>query len=394
MIYVDNAATSWPKPESVYTTTDWFFRNKAGNPGRGSHSLATAANEVIQETRVLIGRLINTSSTYRIFFTLNCTDSLNIGLKGLLKPGDHVITDSIGHNSVLRPLKKLEKQGVALTMLRPSVETGCVSTDDMEAAIRKETRLIVITHASNVTGIIQPIERYGEVVRTHNLVYMVDAAQTAGVYPIDVQACNIDMLAFSGHKALFGPPGTGVLFVGERADLDTLREGGTGSYSEMEAQPQVLPDKFESGTANSIGISGLGAGLKFIADVGMDRIRKHEENLTRHLIEGLSGIKGVTLYTAPDRSRQAPVVSFNLFGYLARDVGDILYQSHDIMVRTGLQCSPRTHRQLSTYPTGTVRISPGYFNTEEEIQAILEAIARIPAPEYSTKAPELHYEDC
>ncbi|MGD0662849.1 MAG: aminotransferase class V-fold PLP-dependent enzyme [Syntrophorhabdales bacterium] len=394
MIYVDNAATSWPKPESVYTTTDLFFRNKAGNPGRGSHSLAAAANEVIQETRVLIGRLINTSSTYRISFTLNCTDSLNIGLKGFLKPGDHVITDSIGHNSVLRPLKKLEKQGVAITMLPPSVETGCVSADDMQAAIRKETRLIVITHASNVTGVIQPIERYGEVARRHNLVYMVDAAQTAGLYPIDIQPCNIDILAFSGHKALFGPPGTGVLFVSERADLDTLREGGTGSYSEMEAQPQVLPDKFESGTANSIGISGLGAGLKFIAEVGMERIRKHEESLTRYLIEGLSVIKGVTLYAAPDRSRQAPVVSFNLFGYLARDVGEILHKSHDIMVRTGLHCSPRTHRMLSTYPTGTVRISPGYFNTEEEIQAVIEAVAKIPAPEYSTKAPELHYEDC
>ena len=301
-----------------------FSGTKPEIPAEGSHSLAAAANEVIRETRLLIGRLINTPNTYRISFTLNCTDSLNIGLKGLLKPGDHVITDSIGHNSVLRPLKKLEKQGVAVTMLRPSVETGSVSVDDIQAAIRKETRLIVITHASNVNGVIQPIERYGEVARAHNLAYMVDAAQTAGVYPVDVQACNIDILAFSGHKALFGPPGTGVLFVSERADLDTLREGGTGSYSEMEAQPQVLPDKFESGTANSIGISGLGAGLKFIADMGMDRIRNHKENLTRHLIEGLSGIKGVTLYAAPDGSRQAPVVSFNLFGYLARDVGEIL----------------------------------------------------------------------
>ena len=394
MIYVDNAATSWPKPESVYTTTDWFFRHKAGNPGRGSHAMAAAASEVIQETRTLIGRLINTSSTYRIFFTLNCTDSLNIGLKGLLKPGDHVITDSIGHNSLLRPLKKLEKQGIAVTMLKPSARAGGVSTDDLEAAIREETRLVVITHASNVNGVIQPIERYGEFARRHDLMYMVDAAQTAGVYPIDVQACNIDMLAFSGHKGLFGPPGTGVLFVGERAELDTLREGGTGSYSEMEIQPEVLPDRFESGTANSVGICGLGAGLKFIADVGMDRIRSHEESLTECLIDGLSGIKGVTLYISPDKSRQAPVVSFNLFGYLARDVGEILHKSHDIMVRTGLQCSPRTHRMLSTFPTGTVRISPGYFNTEEEIQVIIEAVATIPAPEYSTEAPELHHEDC
>ncbi len=260
-------------------------RQRQPQPGSGSQR-GHSGNPV------LIGRLINTSNTYRISFTLNCTDSLNIGLKGLLKPGDHVITDSIGHNSVLRPLKKLEKQGVAVTILPPSVATGSVSADDMQAAIRKETRLIVITHASNVHGVIQPIERYGEIARTHNLVYMVDAAQTAGVYPIDVQACNIDILAFSGHKALFGPPGTGVLFVSERADLDTLREGGTGSYSEMEAQPQVLPDKFESGTANSIGISGLGAGLKFIADVGMDRIRKPRRELDEISHRRLIGNKG------------------------------------------------------------------------------------------------------
>ncbi|HUJ88552.1 MAG TPA: aminotransferase class V-fold PLP-dependent enzyme [Syntrophorhabdales bacterium] len=394
MIYLDNAATSWPKPESVYSATDRFFRRKAGNPGRGSHRMATAARDIIQETRSLVARLINTSQAYRVVFTSNCTDSLNIGLRGLLKKGDHVIVDSIAHNSLLRPLRKLESQGVAVTMLKPSTETGCVSAADMERAIKKETRLIAITHASNVTGVIQPIEQYGEIARRHSLIYMVDAAQTAGVYPIDVGACNIDLVAFSGHKGLFGPPGTGVLYVGERADLDTLREGGTGSYSEMDVQPEVLPDKFESGTPNSIGIVGLGAGLKFIADTGIDTIRNHEENLTRQLISGLSRIEGVTLYAAPRGSRQAPVVSFNLFGYLANDVGQLLDRSHHIVVRAGLQCSPRIHRVLSTFPTGTVRISPGYFTTGEEIEAVIEAIQKIPAPEYSTKPPELHSEDC
>lgn len=394
MIYVDNAATSWPKPESVYAATDRFFRNKAGNPGRGGHSMAEAASEAIRETRALVARLINTPKAYRVFFTLNCTDSLNIGLKGLLKPGDHVVTDSIGHNSVIRPLRKLEKQGVTITMLRPCPETGSVSPDEMEAAIDEKTRLIAITHASNVTGVIQPIEKYGEIARRHNVIYMVDAAQTAGVYPIDTQACNIDMLAFSGHKGLFGPPGTGVLFVGERVDLDTLREGGTGSYSEMEIQPEVLPDRFESGTANSIGIAGLGVGLKLIDHVGMEKIRDHEENLTRCLIDGLSRIEGVTLYISPDRSRQAPVVSFNLFGYLAREVGQLLDESCDIKVRTGLQCSPLIHRILSTFPTGTVRISPGYFNTEEEVETVIHAIAGIPAPEPSKDPLELHSEDC
>lgn len=394
MIYLDNAATSWPKPESVYVTTDSFFRSRAGNPGRGSYAMATAASDVIQETRSLVARLINTSGTYRIVFTLNCTDSLNLGLKGLLRPGDHVIVDSIAHNSLLRPLRKLERQGITVTMLPPSTETGCVSVGDMEEAIRKETRLIAITHASNVTGVIQPIERYGEIARKHDLIYMVDAAQTAGIYPVDVEECNIDLLGFSGHKGLFGPPGTGVLFVGERADLDTVCDGGTGSYSETEVQPQVLPDKFESGTANSIGIAGLGAGLKFIADTGMDRIRAHEESLTSRLIDGLSRIKRIVLYTAPDGTRQAPVASFNLFGYLARDVGQLLDKSYGIMVRAGLQCSPRMHRVLSTFPTGTVRISPGYFNTEAEIESVIGAIAKIPPPEYSTKPPELHSEDC
>ena len=229
--------------------------------------------------------------------------------------------------------------------------------------------------------------------RKHNVIYMVDAAQTAGVYPIDIQARNIDMLAFSGHKGLFGPPGTGVLFVGERAELDTLREGGTGSYSEMEVQPQVLPDSFESGTANSVGISGLGAGLKFIASVSVDKIRSREEDFTKCLIDGLSTIEGVTLYISPDRSCQAPVVSFNLFGYLASEVGQLL-EEHDIKVRAGLQCSPRAHRALSTFPTGTVRVSPGYFNTEEEIQTIIETIAKIPAPEYSSGPYALHFENC
>lgn len=394
MIYLDNAATSWPKPESVYAAADRFFRSEAGNPGRGGHSMAAAAGRVIQETRSLVALLINAPKAYRVFFTLNCTDSLNIGLKGLLKPGDHVIVDSIAHNSVMRPLRKLEKQGTAVTVVRPSPESGCVSPDDMEAAIRKETRLIVTTHASNVTGMIQPIERYGEIARKKGVIYLVDAAQTAGVYPVDTQACNIDILAFSGHKGLFGPPGTGVLFAAERAELDTLREGGTGSYSEMETQPQVLPDKFESGTANSVGICGLGAGLRFIAAVGMDKIRDHEENLTRYLIDRLSRAKGVRLHVSPDRSRQAPVVSFNLFGYLARDVARVLDQSYDIKVRAGLQCSPGTHRMLSTFPTGTIRISPGYFNTEKEIEAAVEAIADMPAPENSGGPLELHSEDC
>ena len=377
MIYLDNAATSWPKPENVYQTLDEFLRNKGGNPGRGSHSLAAAAKETVEATRLLIARFINAPEMERVIFTLNCTDALNLGLKGLLRPGDHVITSSIEHNSVVRPLKKLEQQGVKISRLSPSPGAGVVSARDVEQAITKETKLIVIIHASNVTGIIQPIEEYGIVARRHNLIFMVDAAQTVGKYPVDVQSANIDLLAFSGHKGLLGPPGTGVLYVGNRVTLDTLREGGTGSYSELEEQPSALPYRYESGTVNSIGISGLGAGLKFILSEGLERITAHEQFLTERLIRGLANIPGVILYTTEDKAKQTPVISLNIEGYETGEVGAILDQAFDIKVRTGLHCAPAAHKTLGTYPSGTIRLSPGYFNTIEEIDLTVKALVEV-----------------
>lgn len=377
MIYLDNAATSWPKPESVYTTMDTFLRTKGGNPGRGGHSMAIAAMEAVARTRRLVARLINATETERIVFTFNCTDALNIALKGLLKTGDHVITDSIGHNSLARPLRKLERYGIKVTRLMPSEDTGTVSAREIEAAIVKDTRLVAVTHASNVHGAVQPVEEYGLVTRRHGLVLMVDAAQTAGKLPIDVRSGNIDLLAFSGHKGLLGPPGTGVLYVGDRAELDTWREGGTGSYSEQEEQPLVLPDRYESGTLNSVGIAGLGAGLEFILGQSVDKVREHGLELTARLIEGLSGIQGVRLYTANNRAPQVPVISLNVGGYEPGEVGTILDQTFDIKVRTGLHCAPAAHRVLGTLPRGTVRLSPGFFNTPEDIDFTVEAIKRI-----------------
>lgn len=330
MIYLDNAATSFPKPEIVYKTMDEFLRAKGGNPGRGSHSLALAARETVEETRRLIARLINAPEMNRVIFTLNCTDALNLGLKGLLRPGNHVITSCIGHNSLVRPLRKLEQQGAQVTRVPPSSETGVLSAVDIEASITKDTKLIVVTHASNVTGVIQPIEEYGIIARRHHIIFMVDAAQTAGKYPIDVEASKIDLLAFSGHKGLFGPPGTGALYIGNRVDLDSLREGGTGSYSEDENQPTILPDKFESGTLNSVGISGLGAGLKYIFNEGLEKIRAYEQSLTDKLIEGLSQISGITMYTAKNRSKQAPVISFNIKGYSPGDV-ELFWTRHSTL---------------------------------------------------------------
>ena len=377
MIYLDNAATSWPKPESVYQTMDEFLRKKGGNPGRGSHSMAVAARETVEETRLLIARFINASEVERVIFTLNCTEALNLGLKGLLRPGDHVITSCIGHNSVVRPLRKLEQQGVKITRLPPCPETGVMSLHDIEEAITQETKLVVVTHASNVTGTIQPIEEYAVVARKYDLIFMVDAAQTAGKYPIDVQASNIDLLAFSGHKGLFGPPGTGVLYVGNRVDLDPLREGGTGSYSEQEEQPYLLPDRYESGTMNSVGISGLGAGLRYILSEGLERISAHGQYLIDRLIEGLANVPKVRLYGAKDRSKQAPIVSLNIEGYEPGEVGAILDQAFDVKVRAGLHCAPGAHRTLGTFPLGTVRLSPGYFNTKEEIDLTVHALEKI-----------------
>lgn len=377
MIYLDNAATSWPKPEVVYQTMDKFLREKGGNPGHGSHSLAEAARQNVDETRMLTARFINAAEVERVIFTLNCTDSINMGLKGLLKPGDHVIISSLEHNAVIRPLSKLARQGVAVTRVPVSEASGITSAEDIEKAINPKTRLILMNHASNVNGCIQPIEEYGLIARRHNLILMVDAAQSAGHYPIDVQAANIDLFAFSAHKGTLGPPGVGVLYVGPRVNLDTMREGGTGSFSESEDQPDHMPHKFESGTLNTIGIAGLGAGLKYIQETGQDKISAHEHMLINILKEELLQIPRIIVFAAKDVSRQLPILSFNIHGYAPGEVGTILDQAFDIKVRTGLHCSPEAHKSLGTFPTGTVRISPGYFNTQDDIEIAIQAIKKI-----------------
>jgi cysteine desulfurase family protein len=377
MIYLDNAATSWPKPETVYKTMDKFLREKGGNPGHGSHGMAEAARQTIDETRMLAARFINAPEIERVIFTLNCTDSINMGLKGLLKPGDHVIISSVEHNSVMRPLSGLAGQGVTVTKVPVSDITGFAMAEDIENAINSRTRLILINHASNVNGSVQPIEEYGLVSKRHNLIFMVDGAQSAGHIPIDVQAANIDILAFSAHKGTLGPPGVGVLYIGPGVDIGTVREGGTGTFSESEEQPEEMPYKFESGTLNTVGIAGFGAGLKFIMETGMDRLLAHEHDLTVKLKEELLKIPGITVFASKDESRQLPVLSFNIGGYTPGEVGAILDQAFDIKVRTGLHCSPEAHKSQGTFPSGTVRISPGYFNTPEEIEITIQAVKKI-----------------
>ena len=377
VIYLDNAATSWPKPETVYTTMDSFLREKGANPGRSGYDMAVAAEQVIEEARTLVARLFNIPDEKDVVFTSNCTESLNLALKGTLHPGDHVITDSIGHNALVRPLRRLERDGLLVTRVPPSSEGGFVSPDAVRQAIRPATRLIAITHASNVSGVIQPIEEIGEVARKSRVAFLVDAAQTAGVVPIDVQASHIDLLALSGHKGPLGPPGTGVLYISKRVEVEPLKEGGTGTVSESEEQPLDRPSRYESGTLNSVGIAGLRAGLKYLLAKGIETIRLYELDLLTSLWEGLAANPRVTVYGPKDGADRVGVVSFRLLGWSPGEIGAILDQAFDIKVRTGLHCAPAAHRMLGTYPEGSVRASIGCFNTSDEIGAFLEAISQI-----------------
>jgi len=379
MPYLDNAATSWPKPEAVYLVLDQFSRELAANPGRSGHRMAAASAQALERTRVLLAELFNAPDHRHVIFTLNCTDSLNLALKGLLKSGDHVLVDSMSHNSLIRPLKELEKLGVAVTAVPPDPATGVLSAPVLQSALTDRTRLLAITHASNVHGAVQPLREYGAFAREHGLVFLVDAAQTAGVYPIDVVDDSIDLLAFPGHKSLFGPMGTGGLYIAPGVELQQLREGGTGFASEEEEQPVELPYRYESGTPNGPGIAGLGAGVAYVLERGIDAIRSHEQGLTDRLLAGLGEIRGVTLYHARDGAAQAPVVSFNVEGWEPGELGVTLDQAFDIQVRTGLHCAPSTHKVLGTFPGGTVRVSIGSFNTEGDIDQTLNAVRQLAA---------------
>jgi cysteine desulfurase/selenocysteine lyase len=375
-MYMDNAATSFPKPEAVYQAMDRFMRDAGANPGRSAHRLAVAAAAVVAQARLLVARFFNAASPEQVVFTLNTTDALNLALKGVLKPGDHVVTTSMEHNSVIRPLRKLEAGGVLVTVVSASRE-GSVSVDDLAAAFTPATRMVVATHASNVTGTLQPIAAIGRLCREHDVLLLVDAAQTAGVFPIDVQALGIDLLAFPGHKAMLGPTGTGGLVVGAGILLDSLREGGTGSESESERQPEMLPDRLEAGTVNSVGIAGLGAAVRFIEEAGRERIRAHEQALAQRLLHGLATVPGSRLYGPPPGSERASVVSFNLEGWEPQDAAAALDSAFDIQCRAGLHCAPLAHRTLGTFPSGTLRFSPGFFNTEAEIDTALSAVQQL-----------------
>jgi len=379
MIYFDNASTSYPKPKEVSRAMLHFLEKVGASPGRSGHRLSIEAGRIIYQARENLAVLFNVDDPLRIIFTLNVTEALNLTLKGLLRPGDQVITSSMEHNSVMRPLRELEKKGVEVKVVSCSPK-GFLEPQDIEKSIKKNTKLIVLNHGSNVIGTLLPIIEVGKITRKHNILFLVDAAQTAGCYPLDIKRDNIDLLAFTGHKALFGPPGTGGLVVGERVNikkLNPLKTGGTGSHSESEEQPDFLPDIYESGTPNTVGLSGLNEGVRFILKEGVDKIRQHELSLSRRLITGLKEIPGVIFYGEEQVEDRVAVISFNIKDQLPSEVGLRLDEEYDIMCRVGLHCSPAAHKTIGTFPTGTIRFSLSWFNTFEEVGQTIIAVKNI-----------------
>ena len=377
MLYLDNAATSFPKPEVVYRELQDYLRRDGANPGRGGHQWAVRVEKTLDDTRSLLARFFGMDDYRRVIFTLNGTDSLNMAIKGVVRPGDHVVTSLLEHNSVSRPLKQLESDGIISLTQLPFSQEGFIDPDDFRRALTSRTRLVVLLHASNVLGTMQPVAEVGGICRRHQALFLVDAAQTAGILPIDMQDMQIDLLAFPGHKALFGPPGIGVLLVGHRVQPVPWREGGTGFDSEDPVQPRQLPYLLEGGTPNTLGVAALRAGLRFVTGEGLDRIRGHEQRLLTRLIESLRDNPKIRLYGSLDLSRRVGSLALNREGYTASEVGMILDNAFEIAVRPGLHCAPYLHRELGTAPEGAVRISPGYFNTEEDMERCLSALEQL-----------------
>lgn len=376
MVYFDNAATSFPKPQIVYDTIIEAMTTYGANPGRSGHKIALKSSRGIFDTRLQISKLFNIKNPMDVILTFNCTESLNMAIKGVLKPGDHVITTSMEHNSVLRPIVFLESLGIKHTIVQGDI-MGIVNPGDIEKAILPETKMIVTTHISNLTGTIQDIQSIGNIAKSHGLIYLVDGAQSAGAYDIDVEKMNIDMLAFPGHKSLLGPQGTGGLYVKEGIEIKEIFQGGTGSISHSLTQPDVMPDKFESGTPNAPGIIGLGAGIKYIMETGMSNIRRKEEELTKHFIEEVSKIEKIKIYGPLDIKYHGPVVALNIGDADSSEISYILDDEYDIAVRPGLHCAPLAHKTIGTFKQGVVRFSFGYENTHEEIEQGIKALKEI-----------------
>jgi len=371
--YLDNAATSWPKPEAVYRAVDHFMREVGATPGRAGHWREEEARCIADEARAALARLFHAPDPQGVAFTMNGTQAINMALKGIVKPGDHVVTSSIEHNAMWRPLKALERREVSVT-IAPSAPDGTLDPADVEAGLRPNTRLVAMLHGSNVLGTVLPIAEVGRIAHRHGVPVLVDAAQTAGAYPIDMEAMHVDLLAFAGHKGLYGPHGTGGLVVRPGVALETWVQGGSGVESAREAMPEALPARLEAGTQNAAGIAGLLAGVRFVLEEGVERIRAHEMALAGLLIQEMQEIPGVVVLGPRDPARRTAVVSVTVEGHSPDQLAAVLDQVFDVATRAGLHCAPQAHRVAGTLECGALRLSPGYLTTAEEIHYAAEAL--------------------
>lgn len=377
MIYLDNAATSFPKPECVCQEIDRCMREYCANPGRGGHPLSIKAGMAVTAARDVICGLFGISDPMRLVFTKNATESLNISIKGIAFPGCHIITTGMEHNSVMRPLRTLERDiGIEVSVIKGN-RLGEVEPDDIKMAIRSNTALIVCTLSSNVNGIVMPVGEIGRIASEAGIAFLLDASQGAGSMQVDVKRQYIGMLAAPGHKGLLGPQGTGILYVGEGIRLKPLMEGGTGSNSEFKYQPEFMPDLLESGTLNTPGIVGLETGARYVAEIGIEQIGAYKHKLVKMLIDGLLVIPGVSLYSVADSKRNSGIVAINLGSMDSTEISYILDSEYGIYTRAGIHCAPGAHEILGTGKRGAVRFSVGCFNTEEDILYTLEAVERI-----------------
>ncbi len=384
--YLDNAATSWPKPPEVAAAMADFLAKEAANPGRAGHRMAIAAEKMLDRVRKQIADFVGGADPHRLVFALNCTDALNIAFKGILRHGDHVITSMLEHNSVSRPLQSMSDSGfITLTRVAFSPQTGLIDPDEIRRAITPRTRLIALSHAGNVMGTIQPAAAVGKIAHEHKILFLLDAAQTIGVVPIHMDRDHIDLLAFPGHKSLLGPTGTGGLYVNKTVAVESFnafREGGTGGDSATPVQPRLMPYLLEGGTPNTVGVAGLGAAIQYVIAHDPAVTLAHERKLVQHFIDGVADIASLTVYGprgADAAAGRVGTVSFNVAGYSPQELGGILDETFSIAVRPGLHCAPYAHKIIGTFPDGAVRMSPGHFNTLADIDKLTAALHEVAA---------------
>ncbi|HNQ67482.1 MAG TPA: aminotransferase class V-fold PLP-dependent enzyme [Bacteroidales bacterium] len=376
-VYLDNTATSWPKPNTVVESIADYLKNYGGSPGRSGHAFALKAARIVFETRELLAEFFNADSSDRVIFTSNATNASNIAFKGILKKGDHVITSHMEHNSTIRPLRNLEKEGIIELTIIDCDNNGNIDFDLLKSSFRQNTKLVSTIHGSNIIGITLPIDKIGALCKSKNVLYHVDAAQTAGFLPIDVQKNSIDILTFTGHKKLLGPSGTGGLILRNNVEIDTLIHGGSGSKSESETHPDFYPDKLEAGTPNTVGITGLKAGIEFILKQGQKNIINHSRQITDYFLDSLIDIDEIKIHGPGKEKNILPVISVTSNFFPPDKIASILDKEYGIMTRAGLMCSPLGHKALGTFPQGTLRFSPGFFTSKKDIDYTINSLKQI-----------------